>query len=51
MNELLELAKILGDEYVSERSKWEIAAATKDGDGWLLTVKKVSEGAKNARNK
>ena len=43
MNELLELAKILGDEFVSERSKWEIAAATKDGDGWLLTVKKVSE--------
>ena len=52
MNELLEITKILGDEYVSNRSKWEITAATKEDGCWLLTVKKISEdkGAENESN-
>lgn len=59
MNELLEITEILGDKYVSDRSKWQVLKAERIGhcegepDGWQLIIKKISEdkGAKNARNK
>ena len=46
-NELLELSKILGDEYASKRSKWEILKADRLGqyedepEGWTLTIRKI----------
>lgn len=58
MNELLEITKILGDEFVSDRSKWQVLKAERIGhcedepDGWQLTIKKISEdkGAENESN-
>lgn len=59
MNELLEIAKLLADEFVSEPNKWQVLKAEKIGhcenepDGWVLTIKKMekeSEGAKNDNN-
>lgn len=54
-NDLLRLAELLNNEYgLSNNGKWEIVAATKEGDGWLLTVteiKEISEGAENESDK
>ena len=59
MNELLELAELLGNHYSSDKNKWEIVKAEKIGhyeddacEGWRLEIKKViPEGAKNECNK
>ena len=54
-NDLLRLAELLNNEYgLSNNGKWEIVAAAKEGDGWLLTVteiKEISEGAENESDK
>lgn len=59
MNELLELSKILGDEYTVKRSKWEILKAERIGhyenepEGWELTIRKIKTddgGAENESN-
>lgn len=45
-NELLELVKILANEYSAD-GHYEIINAEKLGDGWRLDIKRIDEGAAN----
>lgn len=52
-SELAKLSYLLENEYgSSESGHWEITAASKEDDCWLLTVKSSdkNEGAKNESN-
>jgi len=54
ISELQDIAEKLLDAYGSGRH-WEVTAATKEGDCWLITVQKYdedkkTEGAENADN-